>query len=243
MRTLFSTGHSSKEYTDKNGFVKIDLPPSFQFSSQEDFSFSDGDVRSSIEKIWNEDSNYSLFFINVNQEAIQLLNQYIGLKGEKGDTLTVRKFKKKDDSDDLLYFSKNLREEYSTLLNKLCDTSFGNSNYASFPIVKEKTKGETAGLGRDWSQIYTIKEDSNSLGIKDLVAKLNDDSSYETLKSQTKNKYTLARIDLLRNKKILPLKVSPYEWRNVNAETLQKAINFLCQFYIIGEGISYGEDD
>ena len=219
---------------NKKGFLEFDIDSRWNSGlGNGEWNFEESESTRAIKKIYQENEDYVFHSVVVNPEANKMLSKYVGdhkwIKGETEGSPNYRKARTQNEKDYCLRINYKLLSEYARSLDNLLDFYYGKENYASFSIVK----GNPYDIwgSENWPKIYAIKDNGNSSSdFKEIVNKLNEKKSYNFLKKlEYPQNYYTSEIDLLRNKKILPLIVQPNEWK-VNSENLRNAINFLSQF-------------
>ena len=230
---MFGENHDFRPKESNDGLFDFDMPSSWKSGlGQGEWKFSRGVSRKLIKTIYNPESEYVLFKVTINHEADKLLRKYVGdfkwIDGKVGDS-NYRKAKTKREKEYSFRFNHQLLEGYVESLSNLTKQHFGENSFVSFSIVEGNRWGVWGS--QNWPRVYVITDKGDtSKDFRNLAGKLNDVKSYNFLKKREyPQNYHIAEINLLRNKKILPLIVQSNEWR-VNSENLRNAINFLVPF-------------
>jgi hypothetical protein len=237
-----------KDYTwkpseDKNGFLRFDIPKKWDSHTGGYWNFNEGEIRESIKRIYDKDSNYVLLNVAANPLAANELSKYVRISKRKPEfDYEIRKRKRLEDEDGAMDFRPDLMGTYLQTLNELNNLYLGKKNYAFFPLVNGKTHEILESV--NWPVVYVLRDNGTSSSqFRDLVSKLNNDESYEIIKKiEGMWKYRLGHAEVLRDKKVLPLIVKPEEWK-VSAENLRNAVNFLVPFDLEYESRNNYTDD
>ena len=205
------------------------------FLINQEWKFSEGDVRNAFRKVFSPDADYVLFQTIANQKARDILENYFKVRKNYESPWEVNKIKSKKQlnrMDDLslcgpkkLQFDYGLMGRFQYIIKKFAENEIGSENYTHYPMVFTK---KNHGL-RDpneifWPKIHIVnakKEDK----LKNIIDNL---SSKETLKRLEELKYNVAEIEPLYDHNLAPLVRLPNEIR-IGSQELSKYVDFLAQ--------------
>jgi len=185
----------------------------------QEWNFGKGAVREAFQRVFSPDANYMLFQTIANQEAVDVLRQYMASREDMDTPL------KKG-----LQFDNNLMDAYQRAIDKIAEEIIGRENYSHYPMVS--TDG-VHNLDRDpnaifWPRIYIVNADEEEK-LKGIIDNLSGDESFEVLRTLESPQFNqMPEIEILHNLGISPLVRLPDELR-VGAQDLSKYVDFFAQ--------------
>ena len=231
---MFGSKLSRKLKKSEKGFTDIDIENHWWYcgNSNDNRNFERGDVRKFAEEFYEKNSEYLFLNVVANPGARSLMKNYCSkfnwIKNETEGYSEYKKARTKNEKESCMQFNRKFMEEYLNTLDFLLEKDLGKNNFSSFPIVNGNLNQHWGS--ENWPQIYILKNEKNSDKFKEFVNSLNGNKAYQYLKKREHpQNYNVGKINLLRDKKILPLITLNDEWK-VDSENLKNAINFLVQF-------------
>ena len=206
-----------------------------QYDSNNDWCFSQGEVRKAFKRVYSPDRNYVLFQTIANAEAVEALKQYVGFRESMDSPWQVRKFvegeKLRDVSDvKRLIFDNDLMDSYRMGIGRMAEGQLGLNHFSHYPMVS--TDG-VHSLARDpkaifWPRIYLVNEEKQDQ-LKGIIDRLADDTSLEVLRElESPQFYQMAGIETLNKLKIAPIVRLERELK-LGAQDLSMYVDFLTQ--------------
>lgn len=221
-----------------NGLTKVEVSKR-GYSSNEKWSFTEGDVRQTFEKIFSPEAEYVLFQTIANKEAVDALKGYCKSRKDFSDPWKITKITKKNDveyvsgaNDDCkgLYYGNSLRDVYFRLIDKVGKEILGENNYGHYSMV---TTDYVHASDRDkhaifWPEIFIVNAQKEK-GLKNIIDTLSSEESFNLLQEiEAPQNYKMGEITHLYNLGIKPLIRLERELR-LNSENLGLYIDFLSQ--------------
>jgi hypothetical protein len=209
------------------------------YQYHQEWNFGKGAVREAFQRVFSPDADYVLFQTITNQEAIDVLRQYVASREGMSSPWKIRKVQSDDkpryvpgasDRDNGLEFDNSLMDSYQRAIDKIAKKAIGSENYSHYLMVA--TKG-VHNLDRDpnaifWPRVYIVNAEKQE-GLKRIIDDLSGDESFEILKGlESPQFYQMAEIETLHNLGMSPLVRLPSELR-VGAQDLSKYVDFLAQ--------------
>ncbi|HIH17535.1 MAG TPA: hypothetical protein HA218_01750 [Nanoarchaeota archaeon] len=200
--------------------LEVNVEP--RYDSNHERSFTGGEVRNEIKKIFEPSATYHLFTTAANPKAKERLDEIA-----REETRTKEHSHSRFGSD-LTYLyqyalhafagKEGIVHAYFDLVDQNCHMGDRLWDTAYLPTV-HIVRGNEAAVD----------------ALVDLVGKLNSDEAYAIIKKrEAPQNYHMGAVDALREASrgygIDPILVSERQWRNVQGETLKNAVDFLCQF-------------
>lgn len=223
---------------EDNGLTKV-LRVKRHWNDDCQWDFDEGGVRKAFERVFSLGANYVLFQTIANQEAVDVLKEYMASRENMGSPWKIRKLKSKDKPEYVpgadsecngLQFDNSLMDSYQCVVDKIATEILGNEHYSHYPMVS--TNG-VHNLNRDpnaifWPRVYIVDEKQHNRLVR-IVDTLSGYKSFEVLKNlESPQFYQMAEIETLHNLGIAPLVRLPQELR-IGAKDLSKHVNFLSQ--------------
>ena len=238
--------HTGEIKYDEHGIARLDVPNSWGTGCGNDTCYLEkGSLSKNLVSILDKDVSYSVFQVFINPIASKELPKYIGdfkwIKGGKIGYSSYRKAKRRDEYK--LDFNFSLKEEYLSVLNDLMNLNLEEGNFIDFSSVEESINGGWRSKASFLSpQNYVVKNKGDNVEtFNHCVNHLNESMAYGLLKKREHpQNYNLAKINLLREKSILPLIIGEKNFK-FNVNTLKDVVNVLIPFRIVHE--SYGGVD
>ncbi|MFQ5572905.1 MAG: hypothetical protein ACE5EJ_01500 [Nitrosopumilaceae archaeon] len=205
----------------------------------QEWNFGKGAVREAFQRVFSPDAEYVLFQTIANQEAIDVLRQYVASRKGMDAPWEIRRKKSGDepryipgasDRDNGLQFDNSLMDSYQRAIDKIAKETLGSKNYSHYSMVS--TNG-VHSLDRDpnaifWPRVYIVNAEKQE-GLKGIIDNLSGNESFEMLRGlESPQFYQMAEIETLHSLGISPLVRLPNELR-VGAQDLSKYVDFLAQ--------------
>lgn len=210
-----------------------------QYQHYQEWNFGNGAVREAFRRVFSPDVDYLLFQTIANQEAVDVLKQYVASRKGMDAPWEIRRRKSGDepryvpgasDRNNGLQFDNSLMDSYQRAIDKIAKETLGSKNYSHYPMVS--TNG-VHSLDRDpnaifWPRVYIVNTEKQE-GLKGIIDNLSGDESFEILRElESPQFYQMAEIETLHDLGISPLFRLPNELR-VGAQDLSKYVDFLAQ--------------
>ena len=218
---------------NQKGFNDINIETHWWQNNHDDNRyFERGDVREFAWKLYEENSEYLFLNVVANPKAKDLMKNYCSkfswVNGGKEGKDEYKKARTSEEKEYHMLFNRDFMEKYLKTLDFLLEKDIGKDNFASFQIVHGSLNNYWGS--ENWPQVYVIKNESDSDRFRKIVNSLNGNDAYEFLKKREfPQNYNVGKINLLRDKKILPLVTTNDEWK-IDSDSLKNAVNFLVQF-------------
>ena len=193
-----------------------------EWNNNERWSFREGNVRHAFARVFSEEKNYVLFQTKANEEAKEVLKEYIGFRKDIGHQWEVRKIQEGDkpeyfpgacDDSNGLRFSNGLMDVYERAIDKIANEEIGKEHFSHYPLV------ETIGVhnnDRDhnaifWPRVYLVNEKKEK-ELKNIIDNLSDNKSFGILTElESPQNYRMGEIETLHKLKIPPIVRLPKE--------------------------------
>ena len=235
--------HTGKIKYDEHGIARLDVPRSWSTGSGNTCHLEEGVLSKNLVSILEEDMKYSIFQVFMNPKASTELKKYVRnlewIKGGKEGRTTYRKAKKGDEYK--MAFNSQLKQEYFSVLNDLINLNLEENNFIDFSAVEESTGWGGPGIASLLSpQTYVIKNKGDNVSTFNFCVKtLNDNVAYDILKKKEHpQNYYMSHINILREKKILPLIIGEKKFE-FDINTLKNVLNVLIPFRLVHESHDY----
>ncbi len=195
-----------------------------------DWSFSDGDVRKAFQKVFSPNADYVLFQTIANQEAVNVLTQYVASRKDMDFPWNIRRKNLDDKNHHGLRFDNRLMDSYQRAIDTIAKETIGTQNYSHYPLVS--TKG-VHDLDRDpnaifWPRVYIVNAEKQE-GLKAIIDNLPGDETFKLLqKFESPQNYQTPQIEIIHKLQIRPIIRTPKELKPT-AQNLAQYIDFLAQ--------------